>query len=75
MSADWTIPFDDVLTLRFRTCMLCAQAADRLELWTAASDEAMALALCWQCLARDARGTRRSALVEAQVRQRTGAET
>jgi hypothetical protein len=28
----WTIAFDDILTLRFRTCLVCSQAAQRLDL-------------------------------------------
>ena len=72
MGPDWTIAFDDVLCLRFRTCMVCAQQADRVELWSGVDDEAMAIALCWQCLGRDVGGKRRGALVEAQVRQRAG---
>jgi hypothetical protein len=27
----WTVPFDDILIMRFRRCQVCAQAADRME--------------------------------------------
>jgi hypothetical protein len=70
MRPDWTVPFDDILTVRFRTCQWCAQPADELELWSGPSGEAMAVALCRRCRDADPHGTRRTALVEQQVQQR-----
>jgi hypothetical protein len=74
MRADWTVAMDDALTLRFRRCCMCMQAADRFEVWTDDHGEAAYLALCGPCLTRDVGGTRRDALLAAQVRQRREAQ-
>jgi hypothetical protein len=70
MRPDWTVPFDDILTVRFRTCMVCAQPADELDLWSGPSGEAMCIAMCRRCRDADATGARRNLLVAQQVQQR-----
>jgi hypothetical protein len=70
MRPDWTVPFDDILTTRFRTCQWCSEPADRLELWCDANAEATAIAACRRCLETDGDGARRNAVVERQVQQR-----
>jgi hypothetical protein len=70
MRSDWTVPFDDILATRFRTCQWCGQPADHLELWAGPSGDAVAVAGCRRCLDADVGGTRRTALVERQVQQR-----
>jgi NMD protein affecting ribosome stability and mRNA decay len=70
MRPDWTVPFDDILTVRFRVCVVCAQPADEMDLWSAPSGEAMAIAMCRRCGDADAIGARRTALVEEQAQRR-----
>jgi hypothetical protein len=72
MRPDWTVPFDDILTTRFRTCQWCSQPAEQLELWAGPSGEAMAVAAWRRCLDADVHGTRRNHLVEQQAQQRRG---
>jgi hypothetical protein len=50
MRPDWTVPFDDILTVRFRTCQWCSQPADELDLWSGPSGEAAAIAMCRRAL-------------------------
>jgi hypothetical protein len=64
------MPFDDVLTLRWRTCQCCAGPADRVELWSGADAEAVALGLCFRCLRQDSTDQCRAALLARQVEQR-----
>src|SRR4030095_11970456 len=66
----WTVPFDDILTVRFRTGMVCAQPADEMDLWSAPSGEALAIALCKRCAESDPTGRRGEALVEEHAQQR-----
>jgi hypothetical protein len=70
MRHDWTVPFDDILTMRFRTCQWCGEPAAHVELWSGPSGDAIAVAGCRRCLEADLHGTRRDALVAQQVQQR-----
>jgi hypothetical protein len=72
MQPDWTVPFDDILTTRFRTCQWCSQPADELDLWSGPSGEAITVAMCRRCRDADPQGTRRNALVEQHAQQRRG---
>lgn len=69
MGADWTIPFDDILCLRFRVCIVCAQPADRVELREGQAGFVMAMGLCARCVASDRTEARRTALVEAHAQR------
>jgi hypothetical protein len=68
MRPDWTVPFDDLMTARFRMCQFCGQAADALELRAAEDGFALPVATCQKCRAADPREERRQALVEARAR-------
>ena len=72
LSPDWTIAFDDVLTVRFRVCQWCSERAAHLELWSGPGGDAMAIAGCRRCFEADTTGARRNHLVERQVQQRRG---
>ena len=70
MRPDWTIAFDDILTMRFRRCQWCSQPADELDLWSGPSGDAITVALCRRCRDADVTGARRNALVEQHAQQR-----
>jgi hypothetical protein len=73
MRSDWTIPFDDILTMRFRRCQWCTQPADQLELWSGPTGDAITIVDCPRCRHADPDGQRRNALVAQQVAQRAQA--
>jgi hypothetical protein len=70
MRADWTVPFDDILTVRFRVCQFYAQPAEEMDLWSGPSGEAMAIAMCRRCGDADPTGARRTHLVEEHAQRR-----
>jgi hypothetical protein len=72
MRPDWTVPFDDMLCLRWRTCVFCGQESDRVELRYLASGYAMSMGLCQRCVRADATEARRNALVAQQAQRGRG---
>ncbi len=74
MRAAWTVAMDDALCQRWRRCIFCSEAADRVELRSLASGYALTFGLCTRCLNADATAQRRQALVEQHAqRARQGA--
>jgi hypothetical protein len=69
MRPDWTVPFDDLLTMRFHMCMFCAQPAHRLELRSAEDGFAMTVASCGRCLKADVGAVRRYRLVKQHAQR------
>jgi hypothetical protein len=70
MRADWTVPFDDLLTQRWLVCIFCGQAADRVELRSRAQGDALTMGLCARCTRSDATRARRRSPVASERPQR-----
>jgi hypothetical protein len=67
--ADQTIPFDDALLERFRTCLKCSRVAQWMDV-REVEGRAYFACLCWDCWARD-KGWQR---IDALLRARHGAD-
>ena len=65
---DWTVPMDDLLTLRWTRCLFCAGEAQRWELRSTANGFARTMAVCTRCMRDREIEDRLQALVEAPAR-------
>ena len=65
-SPDWTVAWDDLFTLRWRACIFCRAAAQRLELRALATGHARTMAVCGPCLKHPEVEQRLLALVQEE---------
>jgi hypothetical protein len=66
---DWTVPFDDMLTMRFTTCIFCSHRAQWAELRDTDSGYAMSVVVCFPCKRVAGAEERLQALVDARAQQ------
>ena len=67
---DWTVAYDDLLTMRWQRCIFCSGEAQRVELRSTAR-AARTMAVCTRCWRAKETERRLQALAEAHDPQRT----